>query len=75
MFLACWWLARRGAREDARKVALAVWLAYVVIDLAIVFAVGVTARIVVLSAISQTLKLAAAWAGAAAARRRRSREM
>lgn len=73
MFAACWWLARRYEETDALRVALSVWLVYVSIDLAIVFAVGMTARAAAFCVISHTIKLGGGWAGAALARRRSAR--
>lgn len=70
MFLAGLWVAGWGgtAGQLGVKAALAVWLAYAVIDLGIVLASGskecVTAKMWLLVAVSLVTKLAAAYAGA-----------
>ncbi|MBK8915649.1 MAG: hypothetical protein IPM64_13825 [Phycisphaerales bacterium] len=74
MFLAGLWVAGwadAGAGSTAPlglKAALAVWMTYAVIDLAIVLAAGakegLTTKMWVLVAVSLITKLAAAWAGA-----------
>ena len=61
MFLVGWWVGMRSA--------VIVWLAYAVIDLAIVAAAsGLTARILVFIAVSLLTKLAAAYVGAIVSR-------
>jgi hypothetical protein len=64
MFLAGWWVS--GVWDEGRGVqsAIIVWLAYAVIDLAILAASGLTARIGVLFAVSFLTKLAAIYFGA-----------
>jgi hypothetical protein len=64
MFLAGWWVS--GFWDVGRGVqsAMIVWLAYAVIDLAILAASGLTARIGVLFAVSFLTKLAAVYLGA-----------
>ena len=68
MFLAGLWVAGWGEGQLGVKAAVVVWLAYAVIDLIIVLAVGgkegLTAKDVVLIAVSLVTKLAAAYAGA-----------
>jgi peptidoglycan/LPS O-acetylase OafA/YrhL len=70
MFLAGWWTGRRWEREFAVKAALVVWLAYALIDLAILAGAGLTSRIGLLVAVSLATKLVAAYLGASTARRR-----
>jgi hypothetical protein len=69
MFLTGWWVA--GFWDTQRRVqsALFVWLAYAVIDLAIVVTAGLTVRIGILVAVSLLTKLAAVYVGAIFARR------
>lgn len=62
MFAAGYWVA--GWPDGGVKAALVVWLAYAVIDVAIVVAVGMNLKIAVLVAVSMLTKLAAAWVGA-----------
>lgn len=64
MFLAGWWVGRWWRGEFAIKSALVVWLAYAVIDLAIVAAAGATSSVGLLVAVSLLTKLAAVYAGA-----------
>ena len=64
MFLAGWWVAGWWEGQFAVKAALAVWLAYVLIDSAVLVASGLTTRIAVLFAISFLTKLAAVYLGA-----------
>lgn len=70
MFLAGWWVGGWWEREFAVKAALLVWLAYVVIDMGVLLAAGLTPRIAVLFAVSFLTKLAAAYLGALVAGRR-----
>ena len=70
MFLAGWWVGGWWEREFAVKAALMVWLAYVVIDMGVLLAAGLTPRIAVLFAVSFLTKLAAAYLGALVAGRR-----
>ena len=72
MFLAGWWVGGWWQGEFAVKSALVVWLAYAVIDLAIVLAAGATSRMAVLVAVSMLTKLAAVYAGALFANSSRS---
>jgi len=71
MFLAGWWVGGWWQRRFAVKSALVVWLAYAVIDLAIVLAAGVTSKVAVLVAVSLATKLAAVYFGARFANRSR----
>jgi hypothetical protein len=64
MFLAGWWVAGWWQAHFAVKAALAVWLAYALIDLAALVAAGLTTRIAVLFAVSFLTKLAAVYLGA-----------
>ena len=64
MFLAGWWVAGWWQRTPGVKAALFVWLAYTVIDLAVLLAVGVTVTVGVLFIVSFATKLAAGYFGA-----------
>ena len=64
MFLAGWWVGGWWQGEFAVKSALVVWLAYAVIDLAIILAAGVTSRVALLVAVSVLTKLVAIYFGA-----------
>ncbi len=66
MFLAGLWVAGWLGSEGQLgiKAALVVWLAYALIDLGVLLAAGMTAKIAMLCAISLLTKLAAALAGA-----------
>jgi hypothetical protein len=64
MFLAGWWVGGWWRGEFAVKSALVVWLAYAVIDIAIVGAAGVTSKVAVLVAVSLITKLASIYLGA-----------
>lgn len=61
MFLAGLWVAGWGGGV---KAALVVWLAYALIDLGVVLAAGMTAKIAVLFTVSFLTKLGAAYLGA-----------
>lgn len=63
MFLAGWWVAGWWKRMLGIKAALFVWLAYAVIDFAILLAVGITFTVGVLFAVSIATKFAAAYGG------------
>ncbi len=65
MFLAGYWVA--GWQDGGVKALLVVWLAYAIIDAAILLAVGMTPKIAVLFTISFLTKLAAGYVGALAA--------
>ena len=70
MFLAGWWVGGWWEGDLAVKAALIVWLAYALIDLAILLAAGMTARSAVLVAVSLATKLAAVYVGALVGGRR-----
>jgi hypothetical protein len=71
MFLAGWWVAGWWQGQFAVKAALVVWLAYALIDVAVLVAAGLTTRIAVLFAVSFLTKLAAVYVGALVGRHRR----
>jgi hypothetical protein len=64
MFLAGWWVTGWWRRALGVRPAWIVWLAYTVIDLAILLAVGLTIRVALLFGVSFATKLAAAHFGA-----------
>jgi hypothetical protein len=64
MFLAGWWVAGWWQRALGVRPALIVWLAYSVIDLAVLLAVGMSLRVGLLLVVSFATKLAAAYCGA-----------
>ena len=70
MFFAGWWVGGWWQGEFAVKSALVIWLAYAVIDLAIVLAAGASSKIGMVVAISLVTKLAAVYLGALFASRR-----
>ena len=70
MFLAGWWVGSFWDAGLGVKSAIIVWLAYAVIDLVILAASGLTARIGVLFGVSFLTKLAAVYFGALVAGRR-----
>ena len=70
MFLAGWWVGGWWEGAFAIKAGLTVWLAYALIDIAVLLAAGMTAKIAVLFAISFVTKLAAVYFGAMVAGRR-----
>ncbi|MBC7784690.1 MAG: hypothetical protein H7144_12705 [Burkholderiales bacterium] len=70
MFLAGWRVGRWWERGFAVKAALTVWLAYAVIDSAVLLAAGSTVKVAVLFAVSMLTKLAAVYLGALVAGRR-----
>jgi hypothetical protein len=70
MFLAGWWVGGWWESEFAVKAALVVWLAYALIDIGVLLAAGLTARIAVLVTVSLLTKLAAVYMGAVIAGRR-----
>ena len=69
VFFACRILGRRWEPGFAVTAALAVWVTYTVLDLAVVFAVGMTGRLALLGGISHLTKLAAAYLGGRSASR------
>lgn len=69
MFLAGLWVAGWGGvgvagGQSGVEAALVVWLAYAIIDLGVLLAAGMTAKVAILCAVSLLTKLAAAYAGA-----------
>lgn len=64
MFLMCWWLSRRWTPDLALKSVLVIWIIYVIIDLSVLFASGMTTRLAIFSSISLATKLIAAVLGA-----------
>lgn len=66
MFFAGLWVAGWGGSQGhlGTKAALVIWLAYAIIDLGVLLAAGMTAKIAILCAVSLLTKLAAAYAGA-----------
>ncbi len=66
MFLAGLWVARWGGTDAPLgiKAALIVWLAYTLIDLAVLFAAGMTPKLAIICGVSLLTKLAAAYTGA-----------
>jgi len=64
MFLAGWWVAGWWEGQFAVKTALVVWLAYALIDTAVLVAAGLTTRIAILFAVSFLTKLGAVYLGA-----------
>ena len=64
MFLAGWWVGGWWEGQFAIKAALVVWLAYVLIDIAVLLAAGLTPKIAVLFAVSLLTKLVAVYLGA-----------
>lgn len=70
MFLAGWWVGGWWEGEFAVKAALVVWLTYALIDISVLLAAGLNARIAVLFAVSFLTKLAAVYLGALVASRR-----
>jgi hypothetical protein len=70
MFLAGWWVGGWWEGDFAVKAAVTVWLAYFLIDIAVLLAAGMTTKGAVLVAVSFTTKLAAVYAGALVGARR-----
>lgn len=70
MFFAGWWVGGWWAGEFAVKAALVVWLVYILIDVSVLLAAGLTPRIAILFAVSFLTKLAAVYLGALIAGRR-----
>jgi hypothetical protein len=64
MFLAGWWVTGWWRRALGVRAAWTVWLAYTVIDLAILLAAGMSLRVGLLFVVSFATKLAAAHFGA-----------
>ncbi|MGH9948648.1 MAG: hypothetical protein ACRD6X_15835 [Pyrinomonadaceae bacterium] len=70
MFLAGWLAGGWWEADFAIKAALTIWLVYVLIDIAVLLAAGMTGWIVVLFAASFATKLAAVYVGALVGGRR-----
>lgn len=70
MFLAGFWISGWWEGKFAVQAALVVWLAYVLIDFAVLLAAGLTSRIAILFAVSFVTKLAAIYLGAVIGARR-----
>jgi len=64
MFIMCWWLSSHWGPDLAFKSVLGIWIIYVIIDLSVLVAAGMTSRLAILSAISLVTKLLAALLGA-----------
>jgi hypothetical protein len=64
MFLAGRWIGRWWQGEFAIRSALVVWLAYAIVDIAILVGAGITSKIAVLAAISILTKLGSIYLGA-----------
>ena len=64
MFMAGWWVAGWWQHKYGVKSAIGVWLAYFVIDLAVIIAAGTNFRVAVLFFISFASKFVAVWYGA-----------
>jgi hypothetical protein len=64
MFLAGLWVANWWDGQSGVKAALVVWLTYALIDLGVLLAAGMTAKIAILFTVSFLTKLAAVYAGA-----------
>lgn len=67
MFLAGLWVAGWDGGQAGVKAALAVWLAYTAIDIAVLLTAGATVKLAVICSVSLITKLAAVWAGAVVA--------
>ena len=70
MFLAGWLAGGWWEAEFAIKAGLTIWLAYALIDIAMMLAAGMTGRIAILVAVSLVTKLAAVYFGALVGGRR-----
>ena len=64
MFLAGWWVGGWWEGWFAVRAALVVWLAYVLIDLTVLVATGLSTKVAILFAVSFLSKLAAVYLGA-----------
>lgn len=70
LYFVCRWIGGKWEQDFAVKAALLVWLIYALIDLSALTAAGWTAQLAVLSLISLTTKLIAAYFGGLAASRK-----
>ena len=64
MFLAGWWVGGWWEGSFAVRAALTVWLAYVLVDIAVLVAAGLSTKVAILFAVSFLTKLAAVYWGA-----------
>jgi hypothetical protein len=64
MFLAGWWAGGWWEGSFAVRAALTVWLAYVLIDITVVVAAGLSTKVAILFAVSFLTKLVAVYWGA-----------
>jgi hypothetical protein len=64
MFLVGWWVGGWWEGSFAARAALIVWLAYVLIDIAVLVAAGLSTKVAILFAVSFFTKLAAVYWGA-----------
>ena len=70
MFLVCRWVGRRFEARLSVTAALSVWLVYFLIDITVLVFAGEIGRLALLFVISFVTKLAAAYLGGLAARKR-----
>jgi hypothetical protein len=70
LYLVCRWIGGKWESDFAVKAAFLVWLVYALIDLSVLTAAGWTIQMAVISAISLTTKLLAAYFGGRAASRK-----
>lgn len=70
LYFVCRWIGGRWESNFAVKAALLVWLVYSLIDLSVLTAAGWTIQLAVISLISLTTKLIAAYFGEKAAGRK-----
>jgi hypothetical protein len=68
LYFVCRWIGGKWESNFAVKAALLVWLVYALIDLSVLTAAGWTTRLAVVSLVSMTTKLIAAYFGGLAAR-------
>jgi cytochrome c biogenesis factor len=62
-YFVCRWIGGRWEREFAVKASIFVWIVYLLIDVAVLAAAGLTLKTVVPTAISLTTKLVSAYFG------------
>ena len=70
MFFVCRWMGQKFAAESSITAALLIWLVYVVIDITLVVVAGGAGELALVLVISYATKLAAAYLGGLAARKR-----